>query len=61
MVILTHPYQTESIHDLPETPEYAELIPRGYGGAIQTNRIDKITGLAGGNAITKVRIRRISS
>ena len=41
MVILTHPYQTESIHDLPETPEYAELIPRGYGGAIQTNRIDK--------------------
>ena len=41
MVILTHPYQTESIHDLLETPEYAELIPRGYGGAIQTNRIDK--------------------
>ena len=41
MVILTHPYQTESTHDLPETPEYAELIPRGYGGAIQTNRIDK--------------------
>ena len=28
-VILTHPYQTESIHDLPETSEYAEMIPRG--------------------------------
>ena len=41
-VILTHPYQTESVHDLPETSEYAEMIPRGYGGAIKTNRIDKI-------------------
>ena len=41
-MILTHPYQTESVHDLPETSEYAEMIPRGYGGAIQTNRIDKI-------------------
>ena len=42
MVILTHPRQTESIHDLPETSEYAAMIPRGYGGAIKTNRIDKI-------------------
>ena len=42
MVILTHPYQTESIHDLPETSAYAEMIPRGYGGAVKTNRIDKI-------------------
>lgn len=42
MVILTHPYQTDSIHDLPETSTYAEMIPRGYGGAIKTNRIDKI-------------------
>ena len=42
MVILTHPYQTESIHSLPETPAYAEMIPREYGGAINTNRIDKI-------------------
>ncbi len=41
-VILTHPYQTESIHDLPETSEYAAMVPRRYGGAIQTNRIDKI-------------------
>ena len=41
MVILTHPYQTESIHDLPETSEYAQMIPHRYGGAIQTNRIDK--------------------
>ncbi len=41
MVILTHPYQTESIHALPETAAYAELIPRDYDGAIVTNRIDK--------------------
>ncbi len=41
-VILTHPYQTESIHDLPESSEYARLVPRGYGGAVQTNRIDRI-------------------
>lgn len=41
MFILTHPYQTESIHTLPETSEYAEMIPREYGGAISTNRIDK--------------------
>lgn len=42
IVILTHPHQTESIHALPETPAYAEMIPRNYGGAINTNRIDKI-------------------
>ena len=42
MVILTHPYQTVSIHDQPETPDYAKMIPRRYGGAIKTNRIDKI-------------------
>lgn len=34
-------HDAESIHDLPKTPEYAELIPRGYGGAVKTNRIDK--------------------
>lgn len=42
IVILTHPYQTESIHDLPETSDYARLIPDGYSGAVVTNRIDKI-------------------
>lgn len=44
IVVLTHPYQTESIHDLPETAEYAEMIPPGYGGVVETNRIDKIQG-----------------
>ena len=42
IVILTHPYQTESIHNLPETRRYAEMIPHDYGGAVNTNRIDKI-------------------
>ncbi len=42
LVILTHPYQNESIHDLPETPDYARLIPDGYSGGVITNRIDKI-------------------
>ncbi|RZV34520.1 MAG: glycerophosphodiester phosphodiesterase [Chromatiales bacterium] len=42
LVILTHPYQTASIHDLPETPSYAKMIPEGYSGAVITNRIDKI-------------------
>ena len=42
LVILTHPRQTESIHDLPETPDYARMIPAGYSGGVVTNRIDKI-------------------
>ena len=42
LMILTHPYQNESIHDLPETPDYAQLIPEGYSGGVVTNRIDKI-------------------
>ena len=42
IVILTHPYQTKSIHDLPETSDYARQIPPGYSGAVVTNRIDKI-------------------
>ena len=42
LVILTHPYQNESIHDLRETPEYARQIPEGYSGGVVTNRIDKI-------------------
>ncbi len=41
-VMLMHPHQRESIHDLPETPEYARQIPAGYSGAVVTNRIDKI-------------------
>ncbi len=41
MVILTHPHQTESIHDRPETSEYAGMVPDGYRGAVVTNRIDK--------------------
>ncbi len=42
IVLLIHPYQRESIHDLPETQEYARQIPQGYSGAVVTNRIDKI-------------------
>lgn len=42
MVLLVHPHQRKSIHDLPETPAYARLIPVGYSGAVVTNRIDKI-------------------
>ena len=42
VVILTHPRQIESIHDLRETPDYARMIPIGYSGAVVTNRIDKI-------------------
>ena len=42
LMIVTHPYQSESIHDLPETPDYAQLIPEGYSGGVVTNRIDKI-------------------
>ena len=42
MVILTHAHQTESIHALPESSEYAKMIPRGYSGAVSTNRIDRI-------------------
>ena len=42
LMILTHPHQKESIHDLRETPEYARLIPEGYSGGVVTNRIDKI-------------------
>jgi len=42
LVLLTHPYQDESVHDLPETSDYARLIPKGYSGGVVTNRIDKI-------------------
>lgn len=42
VVILTHPHQTDSVHDVRETQAYAELIPRKYGGAVETNRIDKM-------------------
>lgn len=42
IVVLTHPYQTESVHDLPETAEYAAMIPLDYGGVVETNRIDEI-------------------
>jgi glycerophosphoryl diester phosphodiesterase len=44
IVILTHPYQTESIHDMPETADYAAMIPFGYRGVVETNRIDRIQG-----------------
>lgn len=42
IVVLTHPYQTESVHDLPESAEYAVMIPSGYSGVVETNRIDRI-------------------
>ncbi len=41
LVILTHPRQTESIHDLPETSDFASLVPPGFSGAVVTNRIDE--------------------
>jgi glycerophosphoryl diester phosphodiesterase len=44
IVILTHPYQTESIHDMPERADYAAMIPFGYRGVVETNRIDRIQG-----------------
>ncbi len=42
LVIMTHPHQKVSIHDLPETAAYARQIPRGFSGAVVTNRIDRI-------------------
>ena len=42
VVILTHPYYTDSNHDERETSAYADMIPRDYGGAVETNRIDKM-------------------